>query len=388
MSDLGELVITGIRAAEVCGVPFSVGFVPPWSPAQTITTRDYIVVRIETNAGIFGLSMDGEYTPYGIPATAEQIDRIVAPYLLGRRVVDMEAHTAFLHSIQRQGRFFFIEVALWDIVGKSAGLPLYRLWGGKRDKVRAYASTVHHGKQPEERAEDCLAYLERGYRAVKLRLSGKTLADSLKLVAACRGAVGDEMAIMVDANQAGRDPDMDEPSTWDLELAQAAARYLAELDVSWLEEPLPYELAEEGARLRSDSEVPIAGGECAVGIKPFGEFLQQGLYDILQPDAITGGTPTDMLKIMAMAEGVGTGIAFHHGKSGVGLLIGLHLSAAFGDSSWVEYMDDGPYYQPQGFQAGFAQTIPVDRHGFVHCPQTPGLGADWDPEWLHRIGLG
>jgi L-alanine-DL-glutamate epimerase-like enolase superfamily enzyme len=112
------------------------------------------------------------------------------------------------------------------------------------------------------------------------------------------------------------------------------------------------------------------------------------LYDLLQPDPITGGTPTDMLKIMAMAEGAGVPFVFHHGKSGVGFLIGLHLATAFGDSPWLEYMDDGPFYQPEGFQAGFSRTIPLDEEGYVRCPQAPGLGAPWDRGWLRRIGLG
>jgi L-alanine-DL-glutamate epimerase-like enolase superfamily enzyme len=387
MTDLAKLTITGVRAAEVRNVPFSVGFRPPWSPAQSITTRDYIVVRVETNAGVFGLSMDGEYTPYGIPATAEQIEQLVTPYLVGRRVADMEAHSAFLHSIGHLGRFFFVEVALWDIMGKAVGLPLYQLWGGKRDKVRVYASTVHHGRTPEERAQDCLAYLARGYRAVKLRLSASKLADNLKLVERCRAAVGDRMAIMVDANQAGRDPALDEAGTWDLEVAREAAYHLADLAVAWLEEPLPYEMEEAGAQLRRESTVAIAGGECGVGLRPFGVFIEKGIYDILQPDPITSGTPTDMLKIMAMAEGAGVLAVFHHGKSGVGFLVGLHLCTAFGDAPWLEYMDDGRYYQPEGFQAGFSQPYPIDAEGYAHCPQEPGLGGDWDFDWLQAIGL-
>jgi len=387
MIDLSQLFITDIRAAEVRNVHFSEGFVPPWSPTQRITTRDYIVVRVETNQGIYGISMDGEYTPYMIPATANDISQIVAPYLVGKRVADMEAHNAFLHSIQQRGRFFFVSVALWDIVGKAVGLPLYKLWGGKRDKVQVYASTVHHGKSAEERAEDCLAYLERGYKAVKLRLSSKTMAGDITFVEKCRAAVGERMAIMVDANQAGRDPSMDEPGNWDLARAEETARILAELDVAWLEEPLPYELEEAGAMLRSKSEVPIAGGECKIGIRPFGTFIQKGLYDVLQPDPIIGGTPTDMLKILAMAEGAGIPVVFHHGKSGVGFIIGLHLCTAFGDSPWLEYMDDGAFYQPEGFQVGFREIVPLDENGYVHCPQMPGLGVEWNPDWLCEIGL-
>jgi L-alanine-DL-glutamate epimerase-like enolase superfamily enzyme len=387
VTDLGQLRIVGVYAAEVRGVPFSVGFVPPWSPDQSITTRDHIVVRIDTNAGISGFSMDSEYTPYGIPATARQIETQVAPHLLGKQVASMEAHTALLHSVSGLGRFFFLEVALWDIIGKAVGLPLCQLWGGECAKMPVYASTVHHGKPPQQRAEDCLAYRERGFRGVKLRLSAPTLSENLELVAACRAAVGEEMAIMVDANQAGRDPTLDEPATWDLDLALDTAYHLAQLGVTWLEEPLPYALVHDGARLRQESSVPIAGGECAIGVRAFGKLVQSGLYDLLQPDPITGGTPTDMRKIISMSECHDIPVVFHHGKSGVGLLMGLHLSAVASRSPWLEYMDDGSYYQPEGFQVGFAQPLPLDGEGYVHCPQAPGLGADWDPAWLKQIGL-
>jgi L-alanine-DL-glutamate epimerase-like enolase superfamily enzyme len=68
-------------------------------------------------------------------------------------------------------------------------------------------------------------------------------------------------------------------------------------------------------------------------------------------------------------------------------MIGLHLSTAFGQSPWLEYMDDGEFWQPAGFQVGFKNVIPVDDEGYVHCPQAPGLGIDWDPAWLAEIGL-
>jgi L-alanine-DL-glutamate epimerase-like enolase superfamily enzyme len=387
MAELDDLLITDVRAVEVRSVPFSVGLIPPWNPTQRITTRDYCVVRVDTNQGIHGLALDGDYTP-ALPATAEEVREIIAPHLVGRHVLDMEAHTAYLHSIRAQGRFFFIAVALWDIVGKAVGLPLYRLWGGKRDKVRVYASTVHHARTPAERAEDCLAYLARGYKAVKLRLSAPTLAEDIALVEACRSAVGDQMAIMVDANQAGKIPGSDQPGVcWDLSRARETARLLHELGVAYLEEPLAYALRADGLALREDAAIPIAGGEGKCGIEDFGALLHAGVYDILQPDPITGGTPTDMLKIRAMAEGANVPVVYHHGKSGLGFMVGLHLSAAFGKSPWLEYMDDGAFWQPRGFQVGFRETVPIDADGYVHCPQSPGLGIDWDPDWLRQIGL-
>ena len=387
MTDLSQLTITDIRAIDIRCVPFSTGLIPPWNPTQRITSRDYVVVRVETNHGLYGISMDGDYSPH-LPACAADIDNLIAPYLIGKRVMDMEAHSAFLHSIRSRGRFFFVAVALWDIVGKAVGLPLYRLWGGARDRVRVYASTVHHGRPPAARAEDCLRYLGQGYKGVKLRLSAETVAEDIALVQTCREAVGDRMEIMVDANQAGKAAGADQPGVyWGLSRAQETARLLAQLGVAYLEEPLPYQLEREGVLLRETSEVPIAGGEGQRGIHAFSNLLHRGIYDILQPDPIVGGTPTDMQKILAMAEGAGVPFVFHHGKSGVGFMIGLHLCTAFGNSPWLEYMDDGPFWQPRGFQVGFRDVIPIDAEGYVRCPDAPELGIDWDTGWLQQIGL-
>ncbi|MDF1512812.1 MAG: enolase C-terminal domain-like protein, partial [Anaerolineae bacterium] len=198
----------------------------------------------------------------------------------------------------------------------------------------------------------------------------------------------DRMAIMVDANQAGKGPGSTAPGAhWDYNRALETARLLKDYDVTYLEEPLAYVMVEEGKRLRENSPVPIAGGEGKRGPRPFSTCIQNGIYDILQPDPITGGTPTDMLKIRAIAEGADLPVIYHHGKSGYGFMIGLHLSTAFGHSPWLEYMDDGEFWQPRGFQVGFRDVVPVDEEGYVHCPQTPGLGIDWDPQWLASLGL-
>jgi L-alanine-DL-glutamate epimerase-like enolase superfamily enzyme len=385
--DIGSLKVTDVQVTEVRDVPFSVGLVPPWNPERRITTRDYVVVRVDTNAGLSGIALDGDYTP-GLPARAHDVASLVAPRLVGQPVMAMENHAAMLHEVRPHGRFFFIALALWDIIGKAAGLPLYKLWGGARDKIKVYASTVQHSRSPEARAEDCLRFLEQGYRAVKLRLSADTIAEDIALVKACREAVGDRMDLMVDANQAGKVPGSDAPGVyWDLARAQETARLLGELDVAYLEEPLPYLLEEDGMRLREVSPIPIAGGEGKVGVRAFGDLIHRGVYDVIQPDPIVGGTPTDMLKIRAIAEGADLPVVYHHGKSGLGFMIGLHLAAAFGRSPWLEYMDDGPFWQPEGFQVGFQEVVPVDAEGYVHCPDAAGLGVEWDSDWLTSIGL-
>ena len=132
-----------------------------------------------------------------------------------------------------------VELALWDLAGKAAGLPLYKLWGAHKDRVRAYASMVEV-RTPEQRAEDALVLLDRGYTAIKLRLHQPTIREDIAHVEAVRNAVGDRMEIMVDANQAQEPgtPGADETVPWTYERALATARELANYNVAWLEEPL------------------------------------------------------------------------------------------------------------------------------------------------------
>ena len=132
-----------------------------------------------------------------------------------------------------------IEMALWDLIGKAAGLPLYKLWGAHTDRVRAYASLVEL-RSPEQRAEDALRLLEQGYRAIKLRLHAPTMKEDIAQVEAVRLAVGDRMEIMVDANQAQEPgtPGSENDLVWSYDRALATCRELAPLDVAWLEEPL------------------------------------------------------------------------------------------------------------------------------------------------------
>lgn len=382
MENTHDLRITDVKAVELRGVKFGQGLLTPWS-RSVHTTRDYLVVQISTDAGISGITMDGDYT---LGTGAKVVNEIVAPYLVGRPVCDFHEHTRFLQAGRRHGRLFFIEIALWDILGQAMGLPLYRLWGGARDRIKAYASTVHWGKSPHERSEDCLAYLERGYRAVKLRLSYDTAAEDIAFVAKVREAVGDRMEILVDANQAGAKPG--EARTWTLRRAIDTARALHDLGVGWLEEPLPYALEDDGVTLTETVEIPTAGGEGQVGLEAFRHLVERRVYDVVQPDPVVSGTASTLLKVGALCEAAGRPVAYHHGKSGVGMMTALHLSAAIPHAPYLEYMDDPGFWNPDGFQVGFKSLVPLDEEGCVRCPSLPGLGIEWDETWLAAHGLG
>jgi D-galactarolactone cycloisomerase len=381
------LRITGVRTVEVRGVLTGKGLVLPWDPKKIPQdTRDYVITQFFTDQGLIGTTMDGDYQ---LPAgTGREVQQRAEAYFAGKDPFEIEVHNAqFFQKQKAPVRLFFLEVGLWDIIGKALGQPLYRLWGAASMKVKPYAATVHFNKTPQERAEDALRFYELGFRAIKLRLHHEDAQKDLALAAAVVRAVGGKMDVMVDANQAGKRKG-GPPPVWDFERAARMARALEEMGVYWLEEPLPRQAYDDLARLRRElKKMHLAGAEGNVGLKDFREILSRGAFSYIQPDPMVGGPVSVIRKIAAMAEAYGVLFGPHHGKSGVGMLANLHMQCAAPNSGYLEYMYDPGFWNPEGFQAGFAAPYPVDKSGFIHAPSTPGLGADWDRRFFAKHGL-
>ncbi len=386
------LKITKITATEVRGVPTGKGLVLPWDPKQQPQdTRDYVIVQIFTDQGIVGTTMDGDYKlPQGIAA---EVLRHAEPYFTGKDPFDTALHDVeFFQKVRATPpvRLFFLDIALWDIIGKALGQPLYRVWGAYRSKVHPYAATVHFLKTPEERVDDALRFHELGFRAIKLRLHKMDIAGDLELPRKVIDAVRGKMDVMVDANQAGKKPG-DPPPVWDVERAKRTALALEEMGLYWLEEPLHRKdfegLAATRAVLR---RMHLAGGEGNIGFSDFVRYCSQRCYSYLQPDPVQSGSITMVRKIAAMAEAFGLPFGPHHGKSGVGMLISLHMQCAAPNSGYLEYMYDPGFWNAEGFLAGFEAPYPIDKQGYIHAPEKPGLGAPWDRKFFrrHKLTLG
>jgi len=159
-----------------------------------------------------------------------------------------------------------IEIALWDLAGKLAGQPLYKLWGADKDRVPAYCSLISLST-PEERARFALQRKQEGWKAIKLRLHYDTMNEDLGVVEAVRKAVGDNYPIMTDANQAQTTGDTQPGVNWNLDRALQTARGLEKLHAYWLEEPLKRYDLDGIARLSREGEIPIAGGENNHGVE-------------------------------------------------------------------------------------------------------------------------
>ena len=302
--------------SRLVDLPLAAPFHPAWARGRNQQNILMVLVSVETDAGITGHTA----AHAGLEA-AVTVERFVAPYLIGQDPMRIERLTAILRDAEILGPpSYFMEVALWDIVGKQAGLPVHLLWGGAQDRVRAYCATAEL-RSPEQRVEDVHRLASEGYRAVKLRFHHDDVRDDLKVVEAIRKAVGDRIEIMIDANQAGIEPGLSAHRIWGFQRTLAVARELEQLGVNWLEEPLTRYDYDGLARLRDRLDrIRIAGGEDNHGLHEFKQLIDRGCFDILQPDALLSEGVFQLRKVAAMAEAANLEIAPHTWGNGMGLL--------------------------------------------------------------------
>ena len=333
-------------------------------------TLDCVLVRIDTDTGITGW---GDAFAYGVPlATKAAVDHTIAPLLIGRDATRISELSYFLqqanHLWGRYGVTLFaisgVDIALWDIAGKAAGLPLHRLFGGaRRHQVPAYASLIRYGDAERVAARTRQA-LDEGYSHIKLH------EVSEGVVRGAREAAGDGVPLMVDTN-----------CPWTPLQARDMARCLKAYDLHWLEEPLfPPEDYASLARLQSEVGIPLAAGENACTAFDFQKMIAADAVTYLQPSVTKVGGITEFRKVLALAEAQGRAVAPHTPYFGPGLLASLHLLATMHDDSLVEILCvDGLEATPYG-------DATATRDGVLQVPQGPGLGLDPDPDVLKDYG--
>jgi D-galactarolactone cycloisomerase len=335
-----------------------------WDP-EPRRSFEATLVLVETDEGLTGI---------GSGDTMDGFERYEHLFV-GHDPLAVERHVAVLETITfHAGRYWPLEAALWDLAGKAAGKPAAELLGGQLDRVAAYASTGEQ-RSPGERAESALRLRKEGFTALKLRIDRTRLDEGLAAVEAVREAVGDSMEIMVDLNQGWRMPGDVGPALDFTTVASTAAR-LRELDVFWLEEPLPREDVRGYASLRQDSGLRIAGGEMARTTSELEDFEAADALDVYQPDAVLS---VGLLRERELAERVtarGHFFTPHTWTNGIGLLANLHLTAGVGGGPYLEFPYDPPGWTPERRDFMLAEPVRVDAEGFVTLPDRPGLGFE------------
>jgi L-alanine-DL-glutamate epimerase-like enolase superfamily enzyme len=351
---------------------------PAWEPGGRMTFRvgGGTYLEVHTDQGLVGIG----------PALDASLLSTVNEQLAGKDPFDVEAHAARLEYYGRghaRRGCASVDIALWDLIGKASEQPLYKLWGGGKEKVPVYASTI--GLSAPERAASLAAeLLEEGWKAIKLRLHHETLEDDLRTAEAVRAEVGDRMEIMADANQA-QSPGTWQPGVrWDLRRAVETARELQRLRCCWLEEPLSRYAFDLLGELNRVVELPIAGGENNRGLHEFRWMLERGVYDILQPDGLVSGGITGLRKIGALAEASGKRIVPHHGGGGIGTIAHLHLVASWPHAPYLELLHEPPIGSYEHRLGIFRNPPAVDATGHMRLPQGPGLGVEVDPDLVER----
>jgi len=343
---------------------------PAWNPGGRMSFQvgGGSIVEVHTDQGLVGIG----------PGFDAQLLPAIKAQLVGKDPFDTEQHTARLRyyaaGLPYRGSAS-VDIALWDLIGKAAGQPLYKLWGGAKDKVPAYASMVQLST-PEERARMAAELAGEGWRAIKLRLHHPAMKEDIRTVEAVRKAVGERMDIMTDANQAQSTGNWQPGVLWDFERAVATARELQRLGCYWLEEPLPRYAFDRIAELNRLVEIPIAGGENNRGLHEFLWMLRDGVYDIVQPEVMVLEGIGTMRKIGALAEAFGRRIVPHHGGGHLGTIAHLHLIASWPHAPYWELLHDPPVGDYRHRFAILQDPPLVDREGYAHLPQRPGLGVE------------
>jgi L-alanine-DL-glutamate epimerase-like enolase superfamily enzyme len=333
--------------------------------------RDAVIVRVQTSEGITGY---GEAHPGRSPgAIASLIQNTLAPLLVGMEATDVVGAWQRVHRMQLSSHgvgsgaalaLSGIDIALWDIRGKAANLPLYALLGGSRRRVPAYAGGISLGYQPKESlADEAAGYVERGYRAVKLRI-GDNARDDIARVQHVRQVLGDEVDILTDANTA-----------YTLADVRRVLPVLAEIRAGWLEEPFAcndfasYREAAQISRL-----VPIAAGENHYTRFEFAQLLEAGAVQIWQPDLSKCGGITEGLRIAAIASAWRIPVNAHSSATTINHAATMHFLAAIENAGYYEACVSK--FNP--FRDLFGDIAQIGRDGCVQPPEGPGLGITID----------
>ncbi|MGB3894809.1 mandelate racemase/muconate lactonizing enzyme family protein [Mycolicibacter sinensis] len=353
--------------AEIEAIPLRIPLKPDLPGAalwgEPLSAADSLLVKVTTDDGTVGW---GEaFGLYGTALAVCALDELITPLCLGHDAADIATLMAHvqrkLHVFGRGGAITYalsaVDIALWDIAGKSAAAPVCRLLGGAPAALRCYASLACYTEPDRVRAAVRRA-VDAGFGAIKLHES------TLPAMHAARDEAGPEVALIVDAGCA-----------WTLGQAQAVAAELHDLGLLFLEEPLwPPENFDGLAELRRSTGLPVASGENVGTILEFERLLTAGAVDFVQPSPAKVGGITELRKVFPLAAVRNVRMMTHSFYDGPGLLAAIQVAAALGGA---DAMVEWRWFDLEASIYGDAL---APANGRIVVPDGPGLGIDPDPE--------
>jgi len=365
---------------------------PFWMSIEPYTMASELVVHVDTDEGLSGI---GEIHGRPLPQIADIVTRVFTPRLIGQDPMDHERlwEMMFSYTYTRAGATLShaegqphfgagakpqlmaaiagIDIALWDLKGKAAGLPVYKLLGGSRSVVPCYASGGYYGPTGDAAIDELITemrgYVALGYQAVKMKVGGLPLKDDIRRVAALRDAVGPDVDIMLDAN-----------SAYDVPAAITAAHAFGPFNIRWFEEPVHWYDSVHGlGQVAAATKIPIASGESELHRWGCRDLILYGGIRIMQFDATRAGGVTEWLRVASYANSHGILMAPHHDPQVHG-----HLIAGV-PNGHVQEVFPNPARDPL-WEGAFLDK-PQIINGSMKIPDRPGFGFKLDPEGVRSF---
>lgn len=356
--------------------PFGVSVSVPLS-----TTREALLVRIETNEGLVGW---GETGP--ISGARGTIDDQMAPLLIGRNPLEYRSLCRDLWGANFGNGLAMgaVETALNDLRGKALNMPVAELFGGRlRDQVPVYASAMNYleGIEPEEQfPAEAKSLADLGYRAMKMRLGRYSVAREAKVAQSVREAVGPDIELMVDGN-----------AGYTLGTALRMGDVLNSLGFSFFEEPLPQSPGYAGyEELRERLSLPLAGGEAVDSRGTAADLIRRRAFDIIQPDLSLCGGLGEALFIAELAALSGIQCVPHCWGGDICIAASIHLLSLLADPHWGLPTDTPRLELDQSenpWRNGLARNPFLVRDGFISVPTAPGLGIEVDEDVVKHFAV-
>ena len=364
-----------------CDIEPSFGWSQGW-----IDQRATTLVKITTEDGLVG---------WGEGAAASLIDELLAPLVIGGDPMQRAGlWERMFHALYNANIFVglagsalsAIDIALWDLAGKATGLPAHALLGGKvRNRVAVYATGLYYteGEFPNRLLDEARSYVEQGFTGIKTKVGGLTVEKDVRRVRALREAIGPDVHLMVDANEA-----------YNATTAIRIGHKLADLDLMWFEEPVNAQDIEAYLQVKDALPMAIAGGENLRTRFEFKDYLARRAYDIAQPDIMHCGGITEMARICSMANAYGIQVNPHVWGSPIMIAATLHLTATLPPCPTAR--NPQPYAQEPVMEfdrtpSTIRQQVcsePFDqRDSYIQVPEGPGLGIEVDEYVVRDLSI-
>ena len=382
--------ITAVEPIVVSWPPFEHSF---WTSLNRIGQVSELVVLVHTDEGIIGIGeahggsmhyIDNTGVAH-ISGAGSTVTDILKPLLIGENPLDNERLWSKMFGLTYQkgwsqigatrqqilAAMAAVDIALWDIKGKAANMPVWRLLGGYRNTVPCYVTGGYYqdGKTIDDLTAECKSYVETGYNAIKLKIGGVSVEEDVDRVTAVREAVGPDIDIMVDVNEG-----------YDVRTAIRAARLLEPLDIRWLEEPVHWYDRIEGLRQVADATtIPIASGEQALTRWDARDLLTRGGIKIMQFDCTRSAGITEVLKIAGMCAAQNVNLALHHDPQVHG-----HVMAALPNG---EILETFPSAARDPIWAELFSVRPEIVNSQMKLLDRPGWGLELNEDTLEKRGV-